>query len=36
MRNLTQGELFFSEYGSKLITEQEEIRHTCTYLVCLS
>jgi len=36
MRNLNQGELFFSEYDSKLITEQQEYRHTCTYLVCLS
>jgi len=33
--NLSQEELFFSEYGSKLITEQEHMQ-TCTYLVCLS
>jgi len=33
MRNLSQGEPFFSEYGSKLITEQQEHMHTCTYLV---
>jgi len=35
VRNLSQGEFFFSEYGSKVITEQES-RRTSTYLVHLS